>query len=188
MRAVFASVVLVCAGVTPAADASVATIRTPRRPACKVVATSTLSTILGHKATRAAGQGLSGYHFQLTTGPGGGPLRVSLCSWTYGTPASDVTPIVTIQYFAAAARTAARTEYNAIKAGMAPVWHSLRGIGDAAASESGQSGQSFAATAIARRRNQILEVDIGLPSEKASARSLAVAILRRSVRNVWPNR
>jgi hypothetical protein len=187
VRAAFIAVIG-CAVFASAVGAAPTAIPKPKYPACKVVRTAAITTIVGQKAMRQA-PALSGNRFQLSQGPGGHALQISLCSWTYGQPDPNApTPgvaTVTVTYFAAATRAAAADEYAAIKRMTAPKWQAVHRVGDAAAAESGPSGQSFAATAIARRRNQILKVDVVTPTEDGTAQRSSVAILRRAASLAW---
>jgi hypothetical protein len=178
---------LCCATITASAGAAAAAIPKPKYPACRLVTTANISAIVGQKATRQPG--LNGNRFQVARGPAGHPLQISLCSWTYGeavpNPPTPLSATVSITYFAAASRSVATSEYVAIKKMTSPRWQPLRGVGETAAAESGPSGQSFAATAIARRRNQILKVDIVTPIQDELAQRHAVAILRKAAKFAW---
>jgi hypothetical protein len=180
--------VIGCALFASGVAAAPIAIPKPKHPACKLVTTAAITSIVGQKATRQQ-PGPSGNGFQLSHGPSGHALQISHCSWTYGQPdpnaPAPAAPTATITYFAAASRAAAAAEYAAIKRMTAPTWQAVRGIGEAASAESGPSGQSFAATAIARRRKQILKLDIVTPTQDVSARRGAIAILRRAAKVAW---
>jgi hypothetical protein len=152
-----------------------------------------VSAIAGSAATRSP-PGLNGFAFQLSTvGLAGHPLQISLCIWTYGqsdpTAPTPSVPTVSITYFGASSRAAAAAEYRAIKTMTSSAgWTSLRGVGEVAATESGPSGQGFAATALSRRRSQFLKVDITTAAADPLATKHAIALLKQAARIAWPVR